>query len=125
MEQPGKHLEVVYKVMTDKYSYPIDITHKHSKHSFRRACQRSLSQEKITTALHYGEVIYKQGMLFYILGEKNIPSVLNNKKGQLRNTVVIVSGDSNQVITCYRSSNPFKNIKRKSKRLVKNYNNAA
>lgn len=35
------------------------------------------------------------------------------------NTVVIVSGDSNQIITCYRSKNPFKNIKTKSKILQK------
>lgn len=38
MEQSGKHLQLTFKVMTDKYTYPIDITHEHSKHSFERAC---------------------------------------------------------------------------------------
>ena len=125
MEQSSKHLQLTFKVMTDKYTYPIDITHKHTQHSFLRACQRSMSDEKITAALQYGEVVYKQGLLFYILGERNIPAVLSKKKEQLRNTVVIVAGDSNQLITCYRSNNPFKNIKTKSKKLSRRYNRAA
>lgn len=46
-------------------------------------------------------------------------------KNKLMNTVLVVSSNSNQVITCYRSLNPFKKIKLKSKKLFSNYGFAA
>lgn len=125
MEAAKKHLQLTFKMMTDSNARLIEIIHNHTDHSHLRACQRSLSQEKITAVLQYGELVYKQGLLFYILGEKNIPPSLIKKRDLLKNTVIIVSGDSNQLITCYRSRNPFKHIKIKSKRFLKNYKKAA
>ena len=98
---------------------------KHTRHSHLRACQRSIGSLKINTALQYGTSVYKQGLIYFILGENNIPEALIKQKEQLKNTVVIVAGDSNEVITCYRSANPFKNIRTKSERLCKKYNHAA
>lgn len=102
----------------------IDFEFQHSRHSRRRSAQRSIGNSQLAIALEFGENIYKQGLIYFILGENNIPEKLQKDKDKLKNTVVVVAGDSNQVITCYRSPNPFKNIRLKSKQLCK-YGNAA
>jgi len=124
-KQNNQQLQIAFKVVTDKYLSPIEFTFEHTEHSYLRACQRGLSQQKIVATLQYGESVYKQGLIYFILGENNIPDSLSKQKKHLKNTVVIVSGSSNQVITCYRSANPFKNIRTKSEKLCKNYNHAA
>lgn len=126
MYQSSKDLQLqinfrVKDVTSMKY---IDFEFTHSRHSRRRSAQRGIGNTQLETALQYGENIYKQGLIYFILGENNIPDNLQKEKDKLKNTVVVVAGDSNQVITCYRSANPFKNIKLKSKRLNK-YGNAA
>jgi len=125
MIQSKEYLQIAFKVATDKALSPIEFRFEHTKHSYLRARQRGLNEEKIVTALQYGETIYKQGLIYFILGENNIPDSLCKQKKQLQNTVVIVAGDSNQVITCYRSANPFKNIRTKSDRLGKKHSYAA
>ena len=90
---------------------------RHTKHSSKRAAQRGINLKKVSHALEYGESFFKQGLIYYILGEKNLPDHLTKDKKELQNLVVIVAGDSNQVITCYRSKKPFKHVKLKSKRL--------
>lgn len=94
------------------------LTLKHTRHSFKRASQRGLNAEKIAAALEYGETYFKQGLVFYVLGENNIPHHMQKESKTLKNTVVVVSGDNNQVITCYRSYNPFKHIRMKGKQLL-------
>lgn len=89
----------------------------HTHHSSIRAAQRGIDLNKVAMVLQYGECFYKQKLQYYILGEKDIPSRFAREKKELKNLVVIVAGDSNQLITCYRSDNPFKNIRLKSKRL--------
>lgn len=118
-------MEISFRVEDAKSFQYIDFNFKHTRHSFLRASQRGIDAKKITAALQYGENIYKQGLIYYILGENNIPESLWKEKNKLKNTVVVVSGDSNEVITCYRSSNPFRNIKLKSKILYNNYRHAA
>jgi hypothetical protein len=98
----------------------LDFKFTHSNHSSKRAKQRGMYGEKLSMTLAYGEPIYKQGLLYYILGEKNFPDEWKKKKGKIRNMVVVVSGTSDRVVTCYRSKNPFKHIKKKSKILYTN-----
>ena len=124
-QQSKERLQIAFKVATDKGLDPIEFTFEHTKHSYLRARQRGFNQEKIVATLQYGETVYKQGLIYFILGENNIPDSLGKRKEQIKNTVVIVSGDSNQIITCYRSANPFKNIRTKSEKLCKKYNHAA
>ena len=118
-------LEINFRVNDTKCQKFVDFNFKHSRHSFLRASQRGINSSKITAALQYGANVYKQGLIYFILGEDNIPESLLKDKNKLKNTVVVVSGNSNEVITCYRSPNPFKNIKLKPKRLSTRYNNAA
>jgi hypothetical protein len=101
------------------------IEFEHSAHSYLRASQRGLEGDKISVALLFGEVFHKQGLIYYVLGEHNIPDILAKEKNKLANTIVVVAGDTNKIITCYRSRHPYKHIKMKSKILFKNYPNAA
>ncbi len=111
--------EIQYRVEDESSNQGLDFLFSHTHHSFTRSSQRGINSDKIIVALEFGEVFYSQGLQWYALGEMNIPTYLKHKKNQLMNTVVIVSGDSNQVITCYRCTKPFKNIKTKSKILQK------
>jgi hypothetical protein len=111
--------EIQYRVEDESSNQGLDFLFSHTQHSFTRSSQRGINSEKIIITLEFGEVFYSQGLQWYVLGEKNIPTYLKHKKNQLINTVVIVSGDTNQVITCYRCTKPFKNIKTKSKILQK------
>lgn len=111
--------EIQYRVEDEGSNQGLVFLFSHTHHSFTRSSQRGINSDKIIVALEFGEVFYSQGLEWYVLGEKNIPTYLKHKKNQLMNTVVIVSGDSNQVITCYRCTKPFKNIKTKSKILQK------
>lgn len=123
--QENQNRELSFKVPTDKMNSVMEFKFKHTAHSYKRSCQRGLPKSKITVVLQYGEVVNKQGLIYYILGEKNIPEALLKQKQKLQNTVVIVAGDSNQIITCYRSADPFKNVRIKSKELFKKYHHAA
>lgn len=123
--QNNDHLQIAFKVATDNSLSPIEFTFEHTQHSYLRARQRGFNHQKIVAALQFGENVYKQGLIYFILGEKNIPISLSKQKEQLKNTVVIVSGESNKIITCYRSANAFKNIRTKSEKLCKKYNHAA
>lgn len=125
MKPENKHLQIAFKVDFDKSLSPIEFEFEHTEHSYLRACQRGFTYRKIAAALQYGESIYKQGLIYFVLGENNIPDSLSKLKDKLKNTVVIVAGDSNKVITCYRTTNPFKYIRVKSERLCKKYNHAA
>ncbi len=91
---------------------------RHTFHSFKRASQRGIMGDKIAVALEYGEHFYKQGYTYHVLGEHNIPDELQKDRKKLQNTVVVTAIDSNLVITCYRSKNPFKHIRHKPKTLV-------
>ncbi len=118
-------LEIDLRVEDAACSKFIDFNFKHTQHSFLRAAQRGINQRKIKAALQYGESIYKQGLIYFILGVSNIPDSLIKEREKLKNTVVVVSGNSNEVITCYRSTNPFRNIRHKSKRLCPKFSQVA
>ncbi|OYU56708.1 MAG: hypothetical protein CFE25_05640 [Chitinophagaceae bacterium BSSC1] len=95
-------------------------TFNHTHHSLIRSAQRGINDRKLAIAILYGEPFYKQGLIYYVLGEDRIPEILSKEKEKLRNTVVVVDGDSDTVITCYRSKDPYKHIRVKSKSLFIN-----
>jgi len=121
----GNQLEISFRMEDSKSHQGMNFNFKHTRHSFLRASQRGINSNKIAIALQFGDNIYKQGLIYFILGENNIPASLSKDKDKLINTVVVVSGNSNEVITCYRSSNPFRNIRVKSKKLCRKFENAA
>lgn len=89
-----------------------------SNHSRQRFQQRGISQTLAYLAMDYSQAIFKQGLIFYAVIEKIIPvSMDHNVHEKLNNLVVVVSTESNEVLTCYRSAKGVHHIKRKSKRL--------
>lgn len=118
IEERTNQLCIQYSVFDIHGLIKINFEFEHSNHSFCRSCQRGISKQAISTALQFGESFFKQGLIYYVLGE-NMPAAIQKASEKFRNIVVVVAGDSNQIITCYRSNNPFKNIKMKSKRLCK------
>lgn len=91
-----------------------------SDHSIERMIQRNITEDIIQIALLYGKTFFKQGLVFYVLGEQNIPNLVSAKvRKKCKNLVVVTAGDSDAIITSYHNNNPFKYIKKKSKRLSK------
>ena len=98
--------------------YVQEFEFKHSGHSLERASQRCLNNFRIKIALVYGESVRKQGYEYCILGEDRIPEELLKYKDKLKNTVVVMDGDSDTIVTCYRANKPYKHIRKKSKTLL-------
>ena len=91
-----------------------------SAHSNESLIERNISYSAIELALIYGKAFFKQGLVFYVLGEQNIPDLVGAQvRKKCKNLVVVTAGDSDEIITSYRNNNPFKYIKKKSKRLSK------
>lgn len=120
----SNQLEICFAIEDDKTKKMHWMQIKHTDHSQVRASQRGINSSRIAIVLSYGQIFFKQGMVFYILTENDIPDFLTKEKSHLKNTVVVTSGDSNQVITCYKSKNAIRKIKQKPKSLAK-YNRKA
>jgi len=95
------------------------LTFNHSDHSLRRANERNIKSKNIADVIEYGKAFFKQGMVFYVLGEQHLSDAIIQHKSQ--NMVIVVAGDSNTIVTCYRSDNPFKHVKKKQKNLAPKY----
>jgi hypothetical protein len=102
------------------------LSFKHSQHSFERSNQRNINTHNISEAIEYGIAYFKQGLIFYVLGENNLPNHKrkrygnnnnNNNNNNNANLIVVIAGDSNTILTCYRARRPFKHIKKKQKNL--------
>ena len=107
--------KIMVRTITDEnsgkqYNYSM----MHSNHSKKRAAQRGFTETDILDALDYSEVIRKQGLFFYTVTNSKLPDALPEKRRKkLNNLVVVVSGDSDSIITCYKSRNNIKHIKKK------------
>lgn len=102
----------------------------HSKHSRRRSDQRGIKGDHINIALNYSESFFKQGLVFHVVKNNLIPDDLDPKMiKKIKNLVIVMAGDEARILTCYRSKNGMKHIKRKSSQLYVNmnesYNNVA
>jgi hypothetical protein len=89
----------------------------HSWHSMQRSKQRGITREQIAIVTEYGTCIHGQGLTYYVLGKKDVPVALRKQASKFENTVVIIGSNGDQIVTCYRNSNPFQWIKHKSKEL--------
>ena len=107
-------LKVVAK--DNKSGITEEYTFVQTKHCIARSCQRAITPNKLKLVLTYGEPYYKQGLIYYVLGATSIPEEYKKDASKLMNTVAIVDGSSDTIITCYRSKNAHKHIKIKQKR---------
>ena len=91
---------------------------KHSYHSIKRSCQRGISSEQIAITTEFGICYFGQGLNYYVLGKKDVPFQLRKKSSNYENTIVIISSNTSEIVTCYRNNNPHQWIKNKRKDLV-------
>lgn len=90
----------------------------HSVHSLKRAAQRGIRNPWINTVVREGKVVFKQGLRFFYMTKKELRFLEPAMQERLKNLVVVMAGDDNTIITCYKNSDAISHIKRKSKRLL-------
>lgn len=88
-------------------------------HASRRANQRKFSQTEIAYVLEHGQLIRRSGICFYFLADKNV-QMADRKLDWVQHLVgatILVSAESEAVITMYRNKNQnaLRDIKRKAK----------
>ena len=89
-----------------------------SNHSRIRSQQRGITSDLINLAMDYSLAFFKQGLIFFAVLEKMMPEDMDhNLREKLNNLVVVVSPESNEIVTCYKSHNGVHRLKRKTKRL--------
>jgi len=94
----------------ENVSYSITLT----EHSKTRASQRGINEEVIQLALCYGKEIFKQGLVFIAVQSKTLPETISGKlRKKLNNLVLVLAGDSDSIITCYKNNHSIKYINRK------------
>jgi len=121
--QLEQSLNITWQVENEELCKSETLTFNHSLHSFTRAQERNIYNENISVVIEYGKEFFKQGLIFYVLGENKLPNFLTAVEKRIyKNTVVVVAGDSNTIITCYHSKNPYKHIRKKTKTLSVQYN---
>ncbi len=87
-----------------------------SPHSEIRSQQRGLSIHDLNDVLDYGEIFHRQGMLFYIAGKRFLPENFPHERAEkINNMVVVVSGETGEIVTSYKNRNAFRRIQKKSK----------
>ena len=87
----------------------------YTKHSNIRMNQRGINKETISIALQISKKIYKQGLVYHIIKAENIPFDLPSSKKEKFKNLIVVATENNQIITCYKNKNGFKNIRKKNK----------
>lgn len=93
------------------YSWSIQ----HTEHSRKRSSQRGISEENILLALDYGDPIFKQGLIFYVVLERNLPDNINHAmREKINNLVIVVSPKNNEIVTCYKSNHARHHIRKKN-----------
>lgn len=89
-------------------------------HAQRRCDQRGIRMADIELVATHGKVISRQGLLFHVMREKDIPRQLPAVvKGRVKHIVVVIPAmEPGLVLTVYRNANAMAHIKRKGKRLL-------
>lgn len=113
---------LVYRAEDTISQRGMDFSIQLSRHALKRSSQRGIDSYKLALALEYGEVFMKQGLMYYVLGENNLPDSISANSNHVKNIVVVCNSQTGEVITCYRSSTAFSRIKHKSKRLYVKFN---
>ena len=111
-----------FNITDDKTKKTEVIKFELTNHASTRMTQRNIDDIHLQHIVEYADCYFKQGLLFFVLGSKNLPVFIDKK---YYNTIMVVAGDSGQIITCYRNGNPHKYIKKKSKRFSRSQSQKA
>lgn len=133
MNRPQKQLNSTYSIETDGYASTAVLSIESletgevfttswntTKHCQERLFQRGISYKHMLMAMEFGEAHFKQGFIYYTVVSKYIPKSVSPKDTRLINNLVVVVSATGEIVTCYRSKNGIKHVKRKRKDLVRN-----
>lgn len=85
-----------------------------TNHAKKRLAQRGISVDAVQFAIDYGKRQFRQGYVFYFLGQKLLPGfVLPADADRLKNILVVCRG--RLVITAYRNPKGLRHVARKLK----------
>ena len=113
--------ELIYDSVSDNLIGEFSINH--SLHSYKRAKCRGFSTEDIMSVIEFGELIFKQGLCFYIALKRHLPEFVDSKTiDRINNMVVVTNNLGNALVTCYKSKNASTHLRKKSKELKKYLN---
>jgi len=91
-------------------------------HVDSRMAKRAIRKEAVSIALLHGEQFCKQGLVFHVMGENNVPQHLHPQvQKKCRNLIVVTDENSGVIITSYRNDEPMRYIKKKGKRRETGY----
>ena len=65
--------------------------------------------------MHYGQKLHRTGIVFFFLGQNDIPEMMQKILDYLEGTIVLFDPNTAEVITVYRNRNGLRDIKRKTK----------
>ncbi|MBK8905958.1 MAG: DUF4258 domain-containing protein [Anaerolineaceae bacterium] len=74
-----------------------------SAHVRLRMAQRNLNWEDIHFVLQNGQRTRKAGVIHVFLGSRDIPPELRKRYGRLEGTIILVSKNTDTIITVYRN----------------------
>ena len=86
-----------------------------TRHARSRASQRGLSDDEIAFVLYFGRSIYRTGIKFFFLGQRDIPERYRRSHGHLAGATLLMSQDG-VVLTVYKNQDALRTIKKKRKR---------
>ncbi len=88
-----------------------------SNHASTRSAQRNLSDDDIAFIIYNGSRVYRTGVIFCQLRQKDIPPDTpgNHRHRQLVGTTVVLCTCGHYVITLYRAEKAFQRDSRKRK----------
>lgn len=108
-------LKAKYNLQSKK---DFDLLVKHSRHSLKRASQRSFDYDTLLSVLILGTPFYRQGMTFFTVMEDDLLEELDHRLVEKVRNLVVVIGDTNrQIVTCYYAKNAVRHLRRKGKEL--------
>ena len=89
-----------------------------TKHARKRISQRVRNYQAVMYVMEFGQVVFKQGLTYYIATKKCFPKHFDKSLlSELANTVVVASNDG-AIITCYKNTGSLKHIMKKQCRLA-------
>lgn len=89
-------------------------------HAKKRCAQRGIHPGHLSYAKKYGKSLYRQGYIFHVLRNKDIPESIDpHTRGRIKNLVLVTrSAMPDMVVTAYRNDGAMKHIKRKTQTLL-------
>jgi hypothetical protein len=89
----------------------------YTDHFRQRASQRGLSYTDALKVIEFGEPIFKQGFVFYVVTKRAYPDSEDQADLQHLNNWVVVVAEHARLVTCYKCKNGLKHLKQKQSRL--------